>query len=76
MSAVNVEVADDLAEAAREEGIDLATLVGQALRYRLAQRRAERWLKTAPSRATARANQREDVFTALRIAREEFETGG
>ncbi len=72
---VNVYLPDDLAEAARREGLNVSALTQEALRERLARRRTSVWLERVRVLTPAPVSH-EQVMEALAAAREELGAPG
>jgi post-segregation antitoxin (ccd killing protein) len=73
MARVNVYIPDDLAEAARDAGLNVSRIAQDALRDALAAGSTDRWLASLPREPTS-AITHEDVMDALNAARDEFGT--
>jgi post-segregation antitoxin (ccd killing protein) len=71
MARLNVYVPDDLAEAAREAGLNVSALTQQALTGALARRATDTWL-SALDLQTSRAVTHDQVLAVLDAAREEL----
>jgi post-segregation antitoxin (ccd killing protein) len=69
MARVNVYLPDDLAEAARDAGLNVSALTQEALRDRLRARTTTAWLETLPSLGARLTH--DDVLVALDEVRAE-----
>jgi post-segregation antitoxin (ccd killing protein) len=70
MARLNVYLPDDVAEAAREAGLNVSALTRSAVTQALAKQATDRWLASLPR--TGNGPSHEDAMEALDAAREEF----
>lgn len=71
MARINVYLPDDLATAAREQGLNVSRLTQDAVRDALAASETDAWLEALPD-TTGSAVSHDDVMRALDEARAEF----
>lgn len=71
MARINVYLPDDLAKAARAEGLNVSNLTQQAVRNALAAAATDHWLATVPRGVDPKVTH-EDVIDAIDAAREEL----
>jgi post-segregation antitoxin (ccd killing protein) len=71
MARVNVYLPDDLADSAREAGVNVSAVTQQALRATLASSHTDRWLKRLAQRPQIKL-EHDLVLRALDDARDEF----
>jgi post-segregation antitoxin (ccd killing protein) len=73
MARVNVYLPDDLAEAARQQDLNISALTQQAVRNALAAAATDRWLASLPRHGPSSVTS-EEVVAAVHAARDEMGT--
>lgn len=72
MARVNVYLPDELADEARDAGLNVSSLTQQAVRSALSSMQTGEWLRKVAALPPTRA-EHEDVLTALQGAKDEME---
>ena len=72
MARVNVYLPDQLADEARDAGLNVSNLTQEAVRSALSSMHTAEWLKTVTALHPARA-EHQDVLAAIRGAKDELE---
>lgn len=71
MARINVYLPDDLAQAARDEDLNVSALTQQAVRNALAAAATDRWLASLPRHGRSSVTS-EEVVAAVHAARDEL----